>query len=109
MAPKPRITLEDRGKIVALSEEGYTQRVIAARVGCTQASVSGIFKKKMVYGNVKDVKIPGRKRKTSQKEDRIVVRKSNGTETVGRDKTCDKSSLYFTMAVCLFFYLVIFT
>ena len=76
MAPKPRITLEDRGKIVALSEEGYTQRVIAARVGCTQARVSGILKKKMVYGNVKDAKIPGRKRKTSQKEDRIVVRKS---------------------------------
>ena len=61
---------------MALSEEGYTQRVIAAHVGCTQASVSGILKKKMVYGNVKDAKIPGRKRKTSQKEDRIVVRKS---------------------------------
>ena len=76
MAPKPRITLEDRGKIVALSEEGYTQRVIAAHVGCTQASVSGILKKKMGYGNVKDAKIPGRKRKTSQKEDRIVVTKS---------------------------------
>ena len=60
---------------MALSEEGY-KRVIAARVGCTQASVSGIVKKKMVYGNVKDAKIPGRKRKTSQKEDRIVVRKS---------------------------------
>ena len=60
---------------MALAEEGYTQRVIAARVGCTQASVSGILKK-MVYGNVKDAKIPGQKRKTSQKEDRIVVRKS---------------------------------
>ena len=68
--------MEDRGKIVALSEEGYTQRVIAARVGCTQASVSGILKKMMVYGNVNDAKIPGWKRKTSQKEDRIVVRKS---------------------------------
>ena len=64
---------------MALSEESYTQRVIAVHVGCTQPSVSGIFKKKMVYE--KDAKIPGRKRKTSQKEDRIVVRKSKADET----------------------------
>ena len=64
------------GRRLHTTSYSYTQRVIAARVGCTQASVSGILKKKMVYGNVKDAKIPGRKRKTSQKEDRIVVRKS---------------------------------
>ena len=63
---KPRITLEDRGTILTSSKEGYTQLVIAARFGCTQASVSGIFKKKMIYGNVKDAKIPGRKRATNR-------------------------------------------
>ena len=45
MGPKPRISLEDKGKVLALSEEGYTQREIAARVGCTQSSVSEILKK----------------------------------------------------------------
>ena len=32
MGPKPRISLEDTGKVLALSEEGYSQRVIAVRV-----------------------------------------------------------------------------
>lgn len=40
---------------MVLSEEGYTQRVIAARAGCTQASSE---------------------KKTSRGEDQIVVRKS---------------------------------
>ena len=76
MGPKPRISLEDKGKVLALSEEGYTQREIAARAGCTQSSVSEILKKKRLTGSVKDAKIPGRKRKTSTREDRVVVRKS---------------------------------
>ena len=38
MSPKPRISLEGRGKLVALAEEGYSQREIAARVGCSQRS-----------------------------------------------------------------------
>ena len=76
MGPKRRISLEDRGKVLALSEEGYTQREIAARVGCTQSSVSEILKKKRLTGSVKDAKIPGRKRKTSEREDRLMVRKS---------------------------------
>ena len=45
MDQKKRISLEDRRKVLALSEEGYTQREIAARVGCTQSSVSEIVKK----------------------------------------------------------------
>ena len=35
MAPRPRISLENRGKVLALSEEGYSQREIADRVGCS--------------------------------------------------------------------------
>ena len=39
--------------------------------------MSGILNEKIVYGYVEDAKlIPGRKRKTSQRQDRIVVRKS---------------------------------
>ena len=76
MGPKPRIPLEDRGKVVALSEEGYSQREIAARVGCSQRSVSGILKKHEETGSVRDKRIPGRLRKTTSREDSILVRKS---------------------------------
>ena len=76
MGPKPRISLENRGKVLALSEEGYSQREIARRVGCCQRSVSDILKKQHLTGSVKDRKIPGRKRKTTIKEDRLIVRKS---------------------------------
>ena len=62
--------------MLALSEEGYTQREIAARVGCSQGSVSDILKKQRLTGSVKDAQIPGRRRKTSEREDQIIVRKS---------------------------------
>ena len=76
MGPKPRINLENRGKLLALSQEGYTQREIAARVGCSEGSVSDILKKQRLTGSVNDAQIPGRRRKTSEREDRIIVRKS---------------------------------
>ena len=62
--------------MLALSEEGYTQREIAARVGCSQGSVSDILKKQRLTGSVNDAQIPGRRRKTSEREDQIIVRKS---------------------------------
>ena len=76
MALRPRISLENRGKVLALSEEGYTQREIAIQVGSSQKNVSDILKKQRDTGTVRDKKIPGRKRKTTAKEDRIMVRKS---------------------------------
>ena len=76
MGQKPRISLESRGKVLALSEEGYSQREVAHRVGCSQRSVSDILKKQRLTGCVRDRKILGRKIKTTSKEDRIIVRKS---------------------------------
>ena len=76
MGRKPRISLENRGKVLALSEEGYSQREVARRVGCCQRSVSDILKKERLTGGVRDRKIIGRKRKTTTKEDRLIVRKS---------------------------------
>ena len=70
------ISLENRGKLLALSQEGYTQREIAARVGCSEGSVSDMLKKQRLTGSVNDAQIPGRRRKTSEREDRIIVRKS---------------------------------
>ena len=76
MGPRPRISLENRGKVVALSEEGYSKREIADRFGCSQRSFRDILKKQRLTESVKDLKIPGRKRKTTKREDRIIVRKS---------------------------------
>ena len=77
MEPKPRISLEDMGKVLALSEEGYSQRVIAVCVGCSQRSVCDILeKKKKLTGSVKDLKTPERKGKTTRREDRTMVAKS---------------------------------
>ena len=46
MDPKPRISLENGGKVLALSKEGYSHREIAVRaVGSSQRSLSDILKK----------------------------------------------------------------
>ena len=76
MPPKPRISLETRGKIVVLSEEGYSSRQIAARLGYSRKSISLILQKQRLTGSVVDRQIPGRSRNTSSKEDRLIVRKS---------------------------------
>ena len=63
--------------MLALFDEGYTQREIAARMGCTESvSVSEILKKNTLTGSVKDAKIPGQKQKISERADRLMVRKS---------------------------------
>ena len=55
MGPKPGISLENCGKMLALSEEGDSQREIAVRaVGCSQRSVSDILKKQRLT-NVKEL------------------------------------------------------
>ena len=52
MGPKPRINLENRGRVFALSQEGNAQREIAVRMGCSQRIVSDILKKQRLT-NVK--------------------------------------------------------
>ncbi|CAB4036684.1 Transposable element Tc1 transposase, partial [Paramuricea clavata] len=78
------ISLERRGTVLVLSREGYTQRQIAGKVGCSQRSVSDILKKKQLTGSVKDIKILGKKRKTTRYN--ILVRKSK----VDRFKTASE-------------------
>ena len=55
--------------------ESYSERETADQVGCSQ-SVRNILKKPKLTGSVKDLKIPGQKRKTTKEEDRIMVRKA---------------------------------
>ena len=76
MGLKPRISLEKRGKIIVLSEEGYSHREIAARVGCSHGAVGEIIHKHRITGRVEDKPIPGRFRKTTRRQDRLLVRRS---------------------------------
>ena len=75
MGPKPRITLENRAKVIVLSEEGYSQRQIADRLGCSQKSIDRTLRRHSATGSVQDKTIPGRRRKTSRREDSLIVRK----------------------------------
>ena len=75
---KPRISIEDRGRILAFQEMGLTYRTIAIRVGGSVGSVHYVLKKKKETGTVKDKPITGRKRATTQRPDRIMTRISIG-------------------------------
>ena len=98
MGRKPRISLENRGKELALSEDGYSQGEVAHRVGCSQRSVRNIFKKQRLNGCVRDRKILGRKRKTTSKEDRIIVRRSKADKF----KTAPEIKVEMQVEMCVF-------
>ena len=53
---------------------GLTYRTIAIRVGCSVGSVHYVLQKKKETGTVKDKPITGRKRATTQHQDRIMTR-----------------------------------
>lgn len=77
MGRKLRISLHDRGKVLASSKGSYTQCEIGARVGCSQDSVSAVLERKRLTGSVKDAEIPGRRGDIkNRREGRIIVRKS---------------------------------
>lgn len=97
MAPKLRISMVNRGKIVALHEELYSQREIAIRVGCSSSAVGEIIKKYRETGSVEDRKIPGRHRKTSARQDRLIVRKS----LVNRFKTAPEIKAEILLEHCI--------
>ena len=44
-----------------------SHEAVHSRVGCSQKSVTEILRKQRLTGNVKDVKISGRKRKTTRR------------------------------------------
>ena len=52
---------------MVLSDEGYSQREIAAWFDCSQKSVSEIVKKQRLTGSVRDLKISGRMRKEEER------------------------------------------
>ena len=78
---KPRISIEDRGRIVAYREMGYSYRAIAKPIGCSVGAVHHVIQKKQETGTVIDRHISGRKRITTQREDRIITRISLATRS----------------------------
>ena len=69
MGRKPRISPENRGKVLALTNEKYSKREVAHQVGCSPRSVSDILKKKQrLSGCVRDRKILGQKEEQRQKK-----------------------------------------
>ena len=62
--------------IIALHREGLSQREISKRMCCSQSSVHYIIQKERECGSVRDKKIPGRKRNTTSREDRALVKLS---------------------------------
>ena len=63
-------------KFIVLAEEGYSYRQIVSRVGCSRGSVGEIIKKQKLTGSVHDMPIRGRDRKTTERQDSLLVRKS---------------------------------
>ncbi len=75
--PKGRnFSVEVRSTVVTLSEEGYSQRAIAARLKVSLCAVQNILTKKEETGSVRDKPRSGRPKQTSSREDRLLVRLS---------------------------------
>lgn len=70
------LSTEDRVRIICLSDEGYTAREVAKKIGCNHSTVIRLVKKYEEYESVADRPRSGRPRKTSFRQDRILRRLS---------------------------------
>lgn len=69
-----RLTYEERLKIIFMVERGDSYSKIAKEMSTTPGAISKIISKKKDTGNVADKQRSGRPRKTTPREDRILVR-----------------------------------
>eukprot|EP00795_Rhopilema_esculentum_P006592 gene6592-12133_t len=76
MSPVPRLSTEDRIRAVVLHEEGYSCNKIALKLKVARITVQQIIKKHKETGSVEDRKGRGRKRITTSREDRLIVKQS---------------------------------
>ena len=74
MAPirRPRLTAEQRCKIVVLSELGFTSKNIASRIPCNSSCVRKTLTRYRSTGTTAERKHSGRPRKTTEKEDQLI-------------------------------------
>lgn len=70
------LTLQIQNLIVKEIEKGKSQRQVAAQFGVSKSGVAGVLKRYKERNAIFNSKIPGRPRKTSEKQDRIITRLS---------------------------------
>ena len=73
MGFKP-ISAEQRGVIIYLYDEGKSQRFIAKKTGTSRKGVQGVLKRWIETGDAKCQPRSGRKRKSTKRSDRTLVR-----------------------------------
>ena len=74
MPAAPRLSHERRGMAVAYAEQGLSHRQIAAKLGVSHPAITKLLKKYRETGTVQDRPGRGRRRKTTEREDRVIVR-----------------------------------
>ena len=72
----PRISLEKRNLILSLIKSGESFRKIASMLKCHHQSVSNLHKNFFSTGSLNDKPKPGRPRKSSEADDRLLYRES---------------------------------
>ena len=75
-----------KGKILAMSDAGQSQRTIAKEVGCAQASVGAFLKKYDETGLTDRKPGSGRKRITSERDDRRIVQAALKNRRISTDE-----------------------
>ena len=78
MPRNAKVDAETRTRAVVLVEEGYSYRDVGTRLGISYKTVFRLVKKHRETGSIVDKPRSGRPRATTEREDRILVRKSLG-------------------------------
>jgi len=74
MGRKKSLSEVQRGQIVALHNEGLSERKIASKLKVSKTAVHQSIKKFNQYGSYKDLHRRGRPRKTTIRDDRLMKR-----------------------------------
>ena len=74
MGKKSSLSETKRAQIVVLSEEGYSEREISAKMQCSKTAVHTALENFNNYGSYKDLKRSGRPKKTSLRDDLTIKR-----------------------------------
>lgn len=84
------MTLEEeniaKGKILALRAEGCSFRDIGKRVNMSKSRVQRLWAKQVTVGNMNRTIGSGRKRKTTTREDRLIIREVNNNRFITSDE-----------------------
>ena len=72
MERKPHLTEAQRAQIVVLQQQGYSERLVDIRVGCSKKAVSNALDKFKKFGSQSDRPTSGNPRKTSKRDDNMI-------------------------------------